>query len=269
MSTKTFRQLHDEFLLLPNAWDAGSARLIESLGAQAIATTSAGVAWSHGYRDGDTLPSEALLATAREIARVIKIPLTVDIEGGYSDEPSDVGQLVKRVIEAGAVGINLEDGASPPELFCRKIEAARKSSEQAGADLFINVRSDVILRELVPESGAGKEIVRRACSYREAGGDGLFVPGLADGAVIEEIARAIQPTPLNIMLVAGLPDFATLRKQGVRRLSAGAAIAQASLALTRRLTQEFCAGNWSKVLADGVEYGPTNALFPSVAKGRL
>lgn len=93
----------------------------------------------------------------------------------------------------------------------------------------------------------------------------MFVPGLSDGAAIEEIARAIRPAPLNIMLVAGLPDLATLRKQGVRRLSAGAAIAQAALALTRRLTQEFCAGNWSEVLADGVEYGPTNELFPPVA----
>ena len=115
MSNSTFRDLHRDFLLLPNAWDPGSARLIESLGAKAIATTSAGVAWSRGFPDGDALPAEELLITVRAIARVIRVPLTVDIEGGYSDDPSAVAQVVTSLIEAGAVGINIEDGAGSPQ----------------------------------------------------------------------------------------------------------------------------------------------------------
>src|SRR5215510_2309277 len=107
-----FHDLHagPDLLLLPNAWDAASARLIERAGARAIATTSGGVAWSHGYPDGDALPTPLVVATTAAIARVIRVPLTVDIEGGYSDDPAAVGQLVGELIEAGAVGVNLEDG---------------------------------------------------------------------------------------------------------------------------------------------------------------
>ena len=120
----TFRDLHygPEPLLLPNAWDAGSARLIAHMGAKAIATTSAGVAWSYGYPDGDVLPVRLLTGTVAAIARVIDIPLTVDIEGGYSNDLNSVEETIKAVLDAGAVGINLEDGAGTPELLCAKIE---------------------------------------------------------------------------------------------------------------------------------------------------
>src|SRR3954463_10717397 len=112
-----FHALHrgPELLLLANAWDAGSARLIESLGARAIATTSAGVAWSHGYPDGDVLPADLLLATIRSIARVVSLPLSIDFEGGYSNDADEVADLVAQAAEAGAVGINLEDGSGTPE----------------------------------------------------------------------------------------------------------------------------------------------------------
>ena len=117
-----FRRLHqDGILLLANAWDAGSARLIESLGAKAIATTSAGVAWAHGYPDGDALPFDLLVATTAEITRIVTVPLTVDSEGGYSDDPAAVGESIARLIGAGAAGINLEDGAGTPDLLCAKI----------------------------------------------------------------------------------------------------------------------------------------------------
>jgi 2-methylisocitrate lyase-like PEP mutase family enzyme len=222
---QNFRSLHDDFLVLPNAWDAGSARLFESLGAAAIATTSAGVAWARGYPDGDALPSGQLLATAREIARVIRVPLSVDIEGGYADDPSAVARLVSSVIDAGAVGINLEDGAGAPDLLCAKIDAARQSALAAGADLFINVRTDVYLHELATGGAAVEEVLRRARLYQSAGGDGLFAPGLADSLTISTIVQAIAPMPLNLMLAADLPAVWILRNHGVRRLSAGAAIA--------------------------------------------
>src|ERR1700761_5644460 len=145
---RLFRKLHQGpgVLLLPNAWDAVTSRLIESLGAQAIATTSAGLAWSRGYADGNVLPEEQLIAAIQDIARVIRVPLTVDIEGGYSDDPAAVARLADRVLAVGAAGINIEDGGGSPDLLCEKIAAIRDRVAHSGADLFINTRTDVYLR---------------------------------------------------------------------------------------------------------------------------
>lgn len=265
MSDQIFRNLHDgpDLLILPNAWDAGSARLFESLGAKAIATTSAGLAWSRGYPDGDALPIELLIAATREIARVIRVPLSIDIEGGYSDDPAVVAQVVGSLIDAGAVGINIEDGADAPDLLCAKVESARQSAARAGVDLFINARTDVYLRALAMGDKAVEEVVRRAERYRAAGCDGLFVPGLADGSAIEAVATAIAPLPLNIMLLPGLPTNDVLQTQGVRRLSAGAAIAQAVVERASRLATSFLAGAADEMFSAAVEYGAMNRLFPS------
>jgi 2-methylisocitrate lyase-like PEP mutase family enzyme len=264
-SGNTFKTLHDgdALLLLPNAWDAGSARLIENLGAKAIATTSAGLAWSRGYPDGDALPIEQLLAAVRDIARVIRVPLTVDIEAGYSDDPAAVAELATRIIDAGAVGINIEDGAGSPDLLCAKIEAIRQSAARAGVDLFINARTDVYLRAFATGDAAVEEVVRRAERYRAAGCNGIFVPCLADGRAIKTIAAAIDPLPLNIMLMPGLPSITVLRTQGVRRLSAGAAIAQSALGLTSRLATDFLAGSWDDMFTMAPDYRATNRLFQS------
>lgn len=262
-SSNTFRTLHhgSELLVLPNAWDAGSARLIESLGAKAIATTSAGLAWSRGYPDGDALPIEQLFSAARDIARVIRVPLTIDIEGGYSSDPNVVAKVVRGVVDAGAVGINLEDGASPPELLCAKIEAARQAAARADVDLFINARTDVYLRALATGDAAVEEVVRRAELYRRAGCDGIFVPVLSDGSATKAIAAAIDPLPLNIMLVPGLRSFSVLRQLGVRRLSAGSAIAQAALAITAQLATDFLSGSFDTMFTNAVDYSAMNRHF--------
>jgi len=262
-SANTFRALHNgnELLLLPNAWDAGSARLIESLGAKAIATTSAGLAWSRGYPDGDALPNEQLITTARDISRVIRVPLSIDVEGGYSDDPAVVARVIGGIIDAGAVGINIEDGAGSPDVLCAKIEAARRSATRAGVDLFINVRTDVYLRAMASGDEAVREVIRRAERYRSAGCDGIFVPGLIEGRAIEAIAAAIDPLPLNIMLMPGLPSPTVLREQGVRRLSAGSAIAQAAMGFTSRLASDFLAGSSDDMSAITVDYSSMNQLF--------
>jgi 2-methylisocitrate lyase-like PEP mutase family enzyme len=263
MSSQLFRKLHQGpgVLLLPNAWDAGTARLIESLGAQAIATTSAALAWSRGYADGNALPEEQLIAAIQGIARVIRVPLTVDIEAGYSDDPTSVARLADRVLAVGAVGINIEDGAGSPDLLCEKIAAIRDHVAHSGADLFINTRTDVYLRGIARGEAAAEEVIRRALRYRSAGCDGLFVPGLASTDGMTAISAAIEPIPLNIMAVPNLPPTDTLRRSGVRRLSAGSSIAQAAIARTRQLASGFLAGATSGVFDASADYGAMNRLF--------
>ena len=257
-----FRDLHKAgTLLLPNAWDAGSARLIEHAGAAAIATTSAGLAWSCGYADGNILPPRSLAAAVAAIARVISVPLTVDAEAGYSAEPNEVADRIAAVIDAGAVGVNLEDGSEPPRLLCAKIEAARRAAATAGIDLFINARTDVYLRMLVPSESMIAEVIERARQYRAAGCDGIFMPGLAEPRAIAEIVPAIS-APLNLMVVRGLPPVAELTRLGVRRVSAGSAIAQTAYGAARRASHQFLTeGRYEASFEVAIDYGDMNGLF--------
>jgi 2-methylisocitrate lyase-like PEP mutase family enzyme len=258
----TFRALHGpgRLLVLPNAWDAGSARLIEARGATAIATTSAGLAWSRGYADGDRLPAGVLAAALAEIARVITVPLSADIEGGYSNDPQLVGEAVRAVVDAGAVGINLEDGGSPPELLCRKIEAARAVGAKTGVDLFVNARCDVYLRGLTAPETAVAETLARAERYRAAGCDGVFVPRVREPAAIRTIVAALGGAPLNVLATPGLPPLAELKALGVRRLSAGSGIAALAYGTTERATVRFLEDG--SLPADGaVAYPEMNGLF--------
>lgn len=258
-----FHRLHQGpgLLRLANAWDAGSARLIESLGAAAIATTSAGVAWAHGYRDGDALPVSLLARTVASICRVISVPLSVDAEGGYADDPAEVGRNVAMLVEAGAVGINIEDGAGAPDRLCAKIAAAKEAAAGRGIELFVNARTDVYLRGLAPEARRVDETIARAQRYASAGADGIFVPGLTDPAQIRQIAAAID-RPLNVMARPGLPDAAQLERLGVRRLSAGSGIAQQLWGRAAASAAEFLRTGRSDPLGDGaMTYADINALF--------
>ena len=267
--TETFRELHapGRMLVLPNAWDAGSARLIEACGAKAIATTSSGVAWACGYPDGDALPPDVLIDAVARIARVLTVPLTVDAEGGYSRDPVRVGETIAGLIDAGAVGVNLEDGSvEPPALLCAKITAAKKVAARAGVDLFVNARTDVFLRGLVAPEGRVAETLARARQYQDAGCDGIFVPAVSDPRVIAELVAGTA-LPLNVMLVPKLPSLAELANLGVRRVSAGAAIAQAVLGQTRKLASQLLADAPQGALFEGAAaYAELNALFADVAK---
>jgi 2-methylisocitrate lyase-like PEP mutase family enzyme len=261
----TFRDLHSpgRLLILPNAWDAGSARVIEDAGAEAIATTSSGVAWARGYPDGNALPTPVLVAAIAEIVRVIRVPVSADVEAGYSDDPRAVAETVAAVIGAGAAGINLEDGAGTPDLLCAKIEAVKAAAVRADVDLFVNARTDVFLKQLAPPDRAVETTIERAKRYRAAGCDGIFVPGLAEASAIRAVVAGIAGFPLNVMAYPGLPAAAELRELGVRRLSAGAAIASAALGRARSRARAFLADGRSEPLFDeSVAYGPTNALFP-------
>jgi 2-methylisocitrate lyase-like PEP mutase family enzyme len=254
-----FKKLHDgsKLLTLPNAWDAGSARLFESLGAPAIATTSAGVAWAQGYADNDHLPVDNAVAVAANIVRVLTVPLSVDFENGYSSDPKQVARNVLRLIEAGVAGINLEDGNDAPSLLADKIRAIR----QLGKDIFINVRTDVYLRGLAPEGERVADVLKRAALYKEAGADGLFVPGICKADDIKTVAAGAG-LPLNVMDWPGLPSNDELHQLGVARFSAGSGIAQALWAVAAGMAKDFLAtGNAGPLIGQAMPYGDLQALF--------
>ncbi len=258
-----FHALHQgpEPLKLANAWDAGTARLIEHAGAKAVATTSAGVAWAHGYPDGDALPVDLLVGTIRGIVRAIKVPLTVDIEGGYAVDAVGAAVTVARVIEAGAAGINIEDGAGSPDVLAAKIAVARAAAVQAGVNLYINARTDIYLRGLAPKAERVSAVLERAAKYRAAGASGIFVPGLSEPDEIGAIVAGVG-MPVNLMAWPGLADAAELGKLGVRRLSAGSGITQAAWGRIDGLARDFLEHGRSAVLGEGaMTYGEVNGLF--------
>ncbi len=198
------------------------------------------------------------------IERVISVPLSVDIEGGYASDPDTVAKNIAVILDSGGIGINLEDGNDPPDLMIRKIAAARAAGQRAGVRLFINARTDVYLHALVPKERMVEESIARAGRYTKAGADGIFVPGVIEPEAIRSIAEAVAPLPLNAMLRPGLPPAATLKELGVRRFSAGGGIAMSALSLTKKLATEFLANGDSNALAahiQGLNYPGLNALF--------
>ena len=237
-----FHALHvgPNVLLLPNAWDAASAALMEDAGASAVATSSAAVAWARGYADGDALPVAALINVIAGVARVIKVPLTADIEGGYTDDLGELSETIKAVVGAGAVGINLEDGRRDPALHARKIEAARAAAEQAGVKLFINARTDIYLARLAEGEAALAETLRRAALYTEAGASGIFVPMPIEEVLLSQLAVGIS-LPLNVMGRPGMPSAGRLAELGVRRLSSATGPFRAAYGAMLTATKAFLA----------------------------
>lgn len=260
-----FRELHVNKLplRLPNAWDAGSARLIESLGAAAVATTSAGMAWSLGYRDGRKSSTDEVIAAAGRIARVLSVPLSIDVENGYSDDPAEVANTVLRLVDLGVAGINIEDGTDDLELLVRKIDAIKVTVAKKGADIFVNARCDVFLASLVEKARMVDESIHRGTLYAAAGADGFFLPAIKEAKDIRSVSSALS-LPLNAMAIPGLADAVQLGEWGVRRLSAGGAIAQIMWRETSRVTREFLdSGRSAVVTTDGMPYQEIQGLFPA------
>jgi len=239
-SAARFRALHakGQFLVLPNAWDVASARIAEECGAKAIATSSAAVAWAHGYPDGEKLPKERLVQLVLDIVRLAKVPVSADSEAGSSSDPEEVARFVVTLAKAGAVGINLEDGRDPPPLLGAKIKAIKQACGREGVDIYINARTDVYLKALVPAERALEETLTRGKLYRDSGADGFFVPWVGDAAAMAKIASTID-LPLNALTFRDLPPANVLRDAGVRRLSAGAGTARAAMGAMRRAALEL------------------------------
>jgi 2-methylisocitrate lyase-like PEP mutase family enzyme len=241
-----FRAMHrgQKILLLPNAWDVASARIVEESGFGAIATTSAGIAFTLGYPDGQKISREEMLGCVRRIVRAVKVPVTADVEAGYGDRPEDAANTTRGVIEAGAIGMNLEDGTERPgqlsevSLQLEKIRAIRETALKSGVPLVLNARTDVYLEQVgAPETRYG-ETVRRLLAYRDAGADCVFAPGLRDAETISKLVWDVQ-CPLNILAGPGSPSVPELEKLGVARVSLGSAPMRATLGLLRRMAEEL------------------------------
>lgn len=246
-------------------WDVASARITERAGARAIATTSAGVAWSLGLADGNKLDRESAVSVIARIVEAVDLPVTADIEGGYSDWPEGIAATVVAVLEAGAVGINIEDGNSDPEQFVLKIAAARQAANGLGVEFFINARTDVFLAGNGSEVQQIDEATRRACLYAEAGADGIFVPGATSETAISALVAGIA-VPLNVMVGPGSIDVTELGRLGVARVSLGSGVAQSAYAVAQRAAEELLTVGTYESVADGLDYGTLNELFAGPAQ---
>ena len=263
-----FRQLHrGGILVLPNAWDVASARVFEDAGFPAIATTSAGIAFSLGYPDGQRISREEMIARIARIVRAVKVPVTADIEWGYGSTAEEVARTTREVIEAGAVGVNLEDAsgsADQPlaslELALEKIKAARKSAAAQRVPLVVNARTDIYLLPGGNPDADYQEAVRRLVAFREAGADCVFAPGLKDAETIGRLVKAVL-SPLNILAVPGSPSIAELEKLGVARVSVGSGFMRATLGLLRRAADELKSAGTYSTIADGIPYADLNKLL--------
>jgi 2-methylisocitrate lyase-like PEP mutase family enzyme len=264
------RALHaGSTLTLPNAWDAGSAALIALAGAEAIATTSGGVAWSLGRSDGQRLTRDEMVAQIARIVAAVAVPVTADVEGGYGPGPDDVAATVEAVIAVGAVGVNIEDSRAPggplfgPAEQAARIQAARTVAASAGLPgLFINARTDVFLFGIGAPPTRLDDVLARSAAYAQAGADGLFVPGLADVQTITALAKA-SPLPVNVMAGPGAPSVAELKSAGVRRVSVGTAITQAAYTRALRAATELLATGTYAELEAALDFGAINNLFTS------
>ncbi len=267
---ESLRAMHNAppILVLPNAWDAASARIFEKAGARAIATTSAGIAAALGYPDGQKVPRDLMLEAVARISTIVGVPATADLEAGYGATPKDVADTTRALIRTGAVGFNLEDATGDPSnpLFemeeqVERIRAAREAADQAGVRVVINARTDVFLEQIGEPAGRFPEAVRRAIAYRVAGADCLFVPGVTDLAVISELVRAVSG-PVNVLAGPGTPPVRDLQRAGVARLSVGSGIMRAALALAKDAVNELLEkGTYSAYLDHAIPYREVNELM--------
>jgi 2-methylisocitrate lyase-like PEP mutase family enzyme len=224
-----FRALHQPGnpVVLVNVWDAVSARVIESLGFDAIATTSAGIAFLEGFPDGQRIGRAEMLAGVSRICRAVALPVTADLEGGYGESVDDAIAIAKGAIASGAIGLNFEDATEDParlidaQLQADRIRAMRRVSNDFGVPLVINARTDVFLNGIGAEEGRMNEALERGRLYHSAGADCIFVPGVTDADAIGQLAAGLG-APLNVLGTANSPPLDVLRRLGVARVSLGA-----------------------------------------------
>jgi 2-methylisocitrate lyase-like PEP mutase family enzyme len=223
------KQLHHngKLLVLPNIWDPLGASLLESMGYPAVATASASIAFSNGYPDEEKIPFADLLVILQRIVRQVKIPVTADIERGYAKDDYTLSENIKKLIDTGIAGINIEDGSHDDDsltavkLQCKKISLIKNTALSMGTPFFINARTDVYLKGIFSsEKEKLDDVIRRGNAYKDAGADGFYPIFLKTKDGMEAVVKAVA-LPVNILLLPGVPDFETLQQTGVARLSLG------------------------------------------------
>ena len=265
---EAFRRLHDrkDVLVLPNAWDVPSARVFEDEGFPAVATSSAGMLVSLGYPDGEGIPHGEFVGAVGRIARVLSVPLNADVVGGFGDSPEGVARSVKAVVEAGAVGINIEDFAhGSKELLPLRSQLERLRSlirlrEETGVPFVINARTDAIRFAVGDEGAKMREAIRRAEAYRDLGVDCVYPMGLSSADSISAFVKALD-FPVNVMVRKGLPPVPELKRLGVARVSFGPSASYAALGLLRRASREVREkGTYGNLTEGAITFDELNAL---------
>jgi 2-methylisocitrate lyase-like PEP mutase family enzyme len=264
------RKLHHgpRILALPNAWDVVSARILEELGYPAIATSSAAVAFSLGYPDGQRISRGEMLEVVTRIAHAVKIPVTADMESGYGLSPEEIAETTKQLVASGAVGLNFEDITGDDEsshvelsLQVKKIRAIRDTSATLGVPLVINARTDVYLMPIGPAATRFERTVERLRAYREAGADCLFAPGICDREIIAKLIKALG-APLNILVSQGCPSLDELEKMGVARASAGSSAMRAAMGAFQRVAKDWLAhGSYDSLQQVTIPYPELNLMM--------
>jgi 2-methylisocitrate lyase-like PEP mutase family enzyme len=261
---QAFRALHARDappLRLLNAWDAGSAKVLAAAGAPALGTTSAGVAFALGLPDGERLTRDAMLAAVRVIAGAVTVPVSADLEAGYSAQPDGVAETVRLALDAGAVGLNLEDGRvdgslTPVEEHAARIRAAVDAVRASGIPAFVNARTDTVWLR----AGDDAETIARLRAYADAGADGLFVPGATDPELLGRLVAAT-PLPLNVLAGPALPPVDELARLGVARVSSGSGPARLAFSAAYAAAQELLGSPGTYGDGGGLSYNDVNRIM--------
>lgn len=263
------RELHHgaKILILPNAWDCVSARLFEEAGFPAIATTSGGVAAVLGYADGQHISAEEMLLLVGRIARTVAVPVTADLEAGYGTSATEIAEVMRRAIDAGVAGVNIEDGRGAGRPLAGIVEqsntinAVRDVAAATGVPLVINARVDVFLHGSGDPEDRFKQAVERARTYCEAGADVIFPIGLRDFETISRFVRSVE-CPVNIMAGHGAPSIPELEKLGVRRVTFGSGMMRATMPVAWKLAKDIRTRAESELLEQTeFSHAAVNALF--------
>ena len=266
-----FRAMHrgQRILLLPNAWDVASARIFEEAGFGAIATTSAGIAFTLGYPDGQRISRNEMLQAVSRIAAAVRVPVTADVEAGYGDRPEDAAQTALAVIESGAVGMNLEDASGHANhslvdlpLQLEKIAAINESKRKMGVPIVLNARTDVYLLQVGLAEKRYDHALRLLAAFRDAGADCLFLPGMRDAATIGRMVKDLN-SPLNILAGPGSPSVPELQQLGVARVSLGSSAMRATLGLLRRISDELKTTGTYRSLENAPSHDDVNRMMSS------
>jgi 2-methylisocitrate lyase-like PEP mutase family enzyme len=269
-----FRELHEHgCFLIPNPWDVGSARYLQHVGARALATTSAGLAFSRGLPDAVwAVPRDVTLEHAREITAATDVPVSADFQSGYARDPASLGENVRLCVETGIAGLSIEDATGDEarplhdlDEAVARVRAARLAIDRAGVDVLLTARTECFL--------VGRpdldEAQRRLVAYASAGADCLFAPGIRRREEIASVVQAVAPRPVNVLMsTAGGLTMAELAALGVRRVSVGGALARVAWGAFQRAAREVVERGTFDTLADAVPHAELNALFAVDVEGR-